>query len=82
MSAHIPHATTHIHPTPFWRSRTGIALLAFLAIAIALLIAEHWAHLAGVLPLMLLLLLCGLMHLFMHGGHGHGGHDHSDVKKE
>lgn len=23
-----------------------------------------------------LILLCPLMHLFMHGGHGHGGHQH------
>lgn len=74
--------TTHTHPPPFWRSRTGIALLAFLAIAIALLIAEHWAHLAGVLPLLLPLFLCVFMHKYMHGGHGHGGHDHTDAKKE
>lgn len=38
------------------------------------LLTEHRAHLFGALPF-LLLLLCPLMHLFMH--HGHGGHDHS-----
>ncbi len=81
MSARIPHATTHVHPTPFWRSRTGIALLVFLGAAATLLAAEHWAHLVGTLPF-LLLLACPLMHLFMHGGHGHGGHDHGDAKKE
>lgn len=64
--------TTHTHSAPFWRSRTGMALLVFLGFAGTLLVAEHWAHLAGVLPLLLPLLLCGLMHLFMHGGHGHG----------
>jgi hypothetical protein len=37
------------------------------------LITEHRAHLFGALPY-LLVLLCPLMHLFMH--HGHGGHDH------
>lgn len=54
------------------RSRTGLALLAFLAIAAFYLITEHTAHLLGALPF-LLLALCPLLHLFMHGGHG-GGH--------
>lgn len=58
----------------FLRSRTGLALLVFLGIAAFFLIAEHTAHLYGVLPFALLL-LCPLMHLFMHGGHGdHGTH--------
>jgi len=35
---------------------------------------EHRAHLLGWLP-WLFLLACPLMHVFMHGGHGHGGHD-------
>jgi hypothetical protein len=38
------------------------------------LLTEHRAHLFGALPY-LLVLLCPLMHLFMHGGHG-GGHGH------
>ncbi len=61
------------------RSRTGLALLAFLAIAVFFLATEHTAHFFGVLPF-LLLLLCPLLHLFMHGGHGeHGSHaDHKD----
>jgi len=36
--------------------------------------AEHEVHILGALPY-LLLLLCPLMHLFMHGG-GHGLHKH------
>jgi hypothetical protein len=57
----------------FLRSRTGVALIVFLGIAAFFLITEHGAHLFGVLPFALLL-LCPLMHLFMHGGHGgHGG---------
>lgn len=57
----------------FLRSRTGVALIVFLGIAAFFLITEHSAHLFGVLPFALLL-LCPLMHLFMHGGHdGHGG---------
>jgi hypothetical protein len=41
------------------------------------LYAEHEVHILGALPY-LLLLLCPLMHLFMHGGHG--GHKHGDRK--
>lgn len=43
--------------------------------------AEHEAHILGALPY-LLLLLCPLMHLFMHGGGhgGHGGHGQDDKK--
>lgn len=55
------------------QSRTGIVLLAFLAIAAFFLITEHTAHFFGLLPYALLL-LCPLLHLFMHGGHG----DHGD----
>ncbi len=59
----------------FLRSRTGLALIVFLGIGAFFLITEHTAHLFGVLPFALLL-LCPLMHLFMHGGHGgHGGQD-------
>lgn len=67
----------------FFKSRTGLVCLAFLAIAAFYLITEHTAHVFGVLPYALFL-LCPLMHLFMHGGHGdhsgqseHAGHlDH------
>lgn len=57
------------------RSRTGLVLIAFLAIAAFFLITEHTAHFFGILPYALLL-LCPLLHLFMHSGHGdHGTHD-------
>jgi Sec-independent protein secretion pathway component TatC len=60
------------------RSRRGLALIVFLGIAGFLLATEHTAHLFGALPLLLLLGLCLVMHLFMHGGHGgqdgHAGH--------
>lgn len=52
-----------------WRS--GLALLGFLAIAAFFLLSEHRAHALGILPYVLLL-LCPLLHLFGHGGHGHG----------
>jgi hypothetical protein len=54
-----------------WRSRTGLALLGFLAIAGFFLFTEHRAHLLGALPFVLLS-LCPLLHLFGHGGHDHG----------
>ena len=54
------------------RSRTGLVLLAFLGIAAFFLITEHTAHFFGILPFALLL-LCPILHVFMHGGHG----DHS-----
>ena len=59
----------------FIRSRMGIALIVFLGIAAFFLLTEHTAHVFGYLPFALLL-MCPLMHLFMHGGHGgeHGTH--------
>ena len=60
-------------PTSFLRSRSGIVLLGFLAIAAFFLITEHTAHVLGALPY-LLVLGCLVMHVFMHGGHGgHSG---------
>jgi hypothetical protein len=52
------------NPNPLWR----VVLVVFLAIAGFYLYSEHRAHLFGALPY-LLLLLCPLMHLFMHHGH-------------
>jgi len=51
-----------------------IALIGFLAITTFFLWEEHQAHILGVLP-WALLLLCPILHLFMHRGHGgHEGH--------
>ena len=62
----------------FLTSRAGLVLLGFIVIAGALLFTEHRAHVFGAL-IWLPLLLCPLMHLFMHGGHGgHGGHGQQD----
>ena len=59
------------------RSRSGLTLIAFLGTAAFFLITEHTAHLFGVLPYVLLL-LCPLLHMFMHRGHDdHANHaDH------
>jgi len=73
MSGNRPHA----QETAWWRTRGGLVLCGFLLITAFYLLTEHTAHLFGVLPY-LLLLLCPLMHLFMHHGHGaHGSHDTS-----
>ena len=54
---------------PYW-----VGACVFLAVAAFFLWEEHRAHLLGALPYVLLL-LCPIVHLFMHRGHGgHGGH--------
>lgn len=72
--SHDPHhAPAASNPWRFWP-----ALVVFAAIALFLLWEEHQAHLLGALPY-LILLLCPLMHVFMHHGHGRdkdGPHDH------
>ena len=52
------------------KSKAGLVLVGFLIIAFALLFTEHRAHVLGLL-IWLPLLACPLMHVFMHGGHGH-----------
>jgi uncharacterized membrane protein len=66
----------------WFRSRTGLVLLAFLAIATFFLVTEHRAHALSALPF-LLLLLCPLLHLFLHGRHGsgHAGHGSSPNRR-
>ncbi|MDP1630228.1 MAG: DUF2933 domain-containing protein [Caulobacter sp.] len=50
-----------------------LAITAFAAALVFLFFGEHWVHLLGWLPF-LLLLACPLLHMTMHGGHGgHGG---------
>ena len=52
--------------------RALFALIGFLAIASFFLWEEHRAHILGVLP-WAILLLCPILHLFTH--RGHGSHD-------
>jgi len=61
----------------FLTSRMGVVLLGFLVVAGVLLFTEHRAHVLGAL-IWLPLLLCPLMHMFMHGRHGHGSHGQHD----
>lgn len=73
------HSYTHNDGSgSFLRSRAGLVLIGFLAIAAFYLATEHTAHVFGYLPFALVL-LCPLLHLFMHGGHGgHGGQEHTE----
>ena len=59
----------HVHS--FWRRPAGMALATAALIAGFYMLREHWGHVLGYWPY-LLLLACPLMYL-MHG-HGHGGH--------
>ena len=55
---------------PIW-----LGLCFFLGVATFFLWEEHRAHILGALPYVLLL-LCPIVHLFMHRGHaGHGAAD-------
>ena len=54
----------------FWLSSKGLAAISLIGFASYFLLMEHRQHLFEYLPY-LILLLCPLMHLFMHGGHGH-----------
>ena len=79
MSAH-DHTRGNESPSGrFLTSPSGLVLIGFLAIAGVYLWMEHRAHLLGVL-VWLPLLLCPLMHLFMHHGRGdHSDHDNSST---
>jgi Protein of unknown function (DUF2933) len=57
----------------FFTSPAGLVLIGFLLIGGALLFTEHRSHVLGAL-IYLPLLLCPLMHFFMHGSHGNHGH--------
>jgi hypothetical protein len=57
-------------------TRGWVALAVFGGIAVYFLWTEHRAHVIQFLP-WVLVALCPLMHLFMHGRHGHGA-DRSD----
>ena len=64
----------------FWTTWPGVCAIALIAALAFFLVTEHTAHLFGALPYGFLL-LCPIMHFFMHKGHG--SHDAShDEKKD
>ncbi len=78
MENHDSHSQHHPDAA---RSRMGVAWKgAVMMVAVIVgfyVLREHWGHALGVAPY-LLLLACPLMHVFMHGDHGH---EHSDKDK-
>ena len=63
----------------FWKN--PIVLVCVVAIGYWVY-TYHLEHALGLLPYSILL-LCPLMHIFMHGNHGHGNHcEHPDHKKK
>lgn len=58
------------HVPSFWRRLASMALATAALIAGFYLLREHWGHVLGYWPY-LLLLACPLMHLML--GHGQGG---------
>ena len=74
------HMNENEHRGGFFTSRGRIVLIGFLLIAGYFLLTEHAAHVALAIPYLpyALLLACPLMHVFMHGGHGHH-HDHEQA---
>jgi len=72
------HEHTHRIPQPrarmpWYRTWTGLAGLGAVAAVALRLSPDHVAHVRDALPAVLLL-LCPLMHVFLHGGQGHGRH--------
>lgn len=76
-------STDHVHAPSTAPEPTRPARAVWVAAAMTTLIAaffllrEHWGHVAGYWPY-LLLLACPVMHLF-HGHGGHGSHGHQDA---
>ncbi|MFZ5481148.1 MAG: DUF2933 domain-containing protein [Myxococcota bacterium] len=54
------------------RRLPSVCAAIFVGVVAFYLLTEHTQHTLGALPY-LLFLLCPLMHLFMHRGHGSGG---------
>ncbi|ABM94606.1 DUF2933 domain-containing protein [Methylibium petroleiphilum] len=68
-----PVNESHANGAPSRRRPATIAMLMVVLIVAFYLLREHWGHVSGLWPY-LLLMACPLMHLF----HGHGGHgDHA-----
>lgn len=66
------------HPIRKLRTVLIIAGWVLAAVAASYVLIAHRAHAIEWLPFALLL-ACPLMHIFMHGGHGHHHHRRNDL---
>ena len=66
---------------PFWTSPKGLVAIMAIGFLGYFLFIEHREHVFEFLPY-LIILLCPLMHIFMHGGHGHGGNNNHESHHE
>lgn len=67
----------------YWTSLHGMATLILIGSALYFIFVEHGQHVLPYLPF-LIILLCPLMHIFMHkghGGHDHGADNHPDAEE-
>lgn len=71
MSTHPSNRALPAEPSGFWARPWSKVWIAIALIGGFYLLREHWGHVLGLWPY-LLLAACPLMHLM----HGHGGHRH------
>lgn len=81
MVHHHSDSDSHQHHDSWLFSRTGIVTVCVIAILGFLIYTGHSVHLLGLLPY-LFILACPLMHIFMHGGHGHHHSGNDENKSE
>jgi len=66
-----------------WTRLHGVATIFLIGAALYFIFVEHGEHVLPYLPF-LIILLCPLMHIFMHkshGGHSHEKHRHHDAEE-
>lgn len=66
--------------TSFWFTPKGLSAMGLIGAASYFLLMEHRQHVWQYLPF-LIILACPIMHIFMHGGHGHGDNGHRGHKE-
>lgn len=62
---------------PRLKAALQMTVVAALSAVAFWLLTDHWGHVLGLLPFALFF-SCPLMHLFMHGRHGHGRRTRSE----